>query len=66
MSIRRERLRLCRRAFVGDPFRLAPPLAVILMAEEEARAVRALMERCGDETLDPPLLRALAGSQLGA
>lgn len=66
MSIRRERLRLCRRAFAGDPFQLAPPLALILLAEEEARAVRALVERRGDETLDPPLLRALAGSQLGA
>jgi len=30
------------------------------------RAVRALVERQGDERLDPPLLRALAGSQLGA
>jgi len=66
MSLRRERLRLCRRAFVGSPFLLAPAVAVILLAEEEVRAVRALVERCGDETLDPPLLRALAGSQLGA
>lgn len=66
VAMRKERLRLCRRAFVGSPFLLATPLAVILLAEEEARAVRALVERCGDETLDPPLLRALAGSQLGA
>lgn len=66
MSMRRERLRLCRRAFVGNPFLLAPPVAVILLAEEEVRAVRALVERCGDETLDAPLLRALAGSQLGS
>ena len=66
MSIRRERLRMCRRAFTGDPFLLAPAFAVILLAEEEVRAVRALVERCGDETLDPPLQLALAGSQLGA
>ena len=64
-SLRRERLRLCRRAFVGSPFLLAPAVAVVLLAEEELRAVRALVERQGDETLDPPLLRALAGSQLG-
>lgn len=65
MSLRRDRLRLCRRAFAGSPFLLAPALAVILLAEEEVRAVRALVERQGDETLDPPLQRALAGSQLG-
>ena len=63
-SLRRERLRLCRRAFVGSPFLLAPALAVILLAEEEVRAVRALVEREGDESLDAPLERALAGSQL--
>ena len=66
VAMRRERLRLCRRAFVGNPFLLAPPLAVILLAEEEVRAVRALVERQGDESLDPPLLRASAASQLGA
>ena len=65
MSMRRERLRLCRRTFAGSPFLLAPAVAVILLAEEEVRAVRALVERQGDQTLDPPLLRALAGSQLG-
>lgn len=65
-SMRRERLRLCRRAFTGDPFLLAPPVAVILLAEEEVRAVRALVERQGEESFDPPLQRALAGSQLGA
>ncbi len=65
LSLRRERLRLCRRAFVGSPFLLAPAVAVILLAEEQVRAVRALVERQGDERLDPPLLRALAGSQLG-
>ena len=66
MSLRRERLRLCRRAFVGSPFLLAPAIAVILLAEEEMRAVRALVERQGDESLDAPLLRATAGSQIGA
>lgn len=64
ISLRRERLRLCHRAFVGSPFLLAPAVAVILLAEEEVRGVRALVERQGDERLDPPLLRALAGSEL--
>ena len=66
ISLRRERLRLCRRAFVGSPFLLAPAVAVILLAEEEVRAVRALVERQGDDRLDAALLRAVAGSQLGA
>ena len=65
VALRRERLRLCRRAFVGSPFLLAPAVAVVILAEEEVRAVRALVEREGDETLDAPLHRALAGSQIG-
>ena len=65
-GLRRERLRLCRRAFVGSPFLLAPALAVILLAEEEVRAIRALVERQGDETLDAILERALAASEIGA
>lgn len=65
-SMRQERLRLCGRAFVGSPFLLAPAVAVILLAEEEVRAVRALVERQGEESLDPPLLRAISGSQLGS
>lgn len=65
VALRRERLRLCRRAFVGSPFLLAPAVAVVILAEEELRAVRALVEREGDERLDAPLHRALAGSQLG-
>jgi vacuolar-type H+-ATPase subunit C/Vma6 len=64
--LRRQRLRLCRRGFVGSPFLLAPAMAVILLAEEEARALRALVEREGDEALDAPMMRALAGSQIGA
>ncbi len=64
--LRRERLRFCRRAFVGSPFLLAPAVAVILLAEEEVRALQALVERQGDASLDAPLLRALAGSQIGA
>ncbi len=57
--------KLCRRAFVGSPFLLAPAVAVVLLAEEEVRAVQALVERQGDEQLDAPMLRAIAGSQIG-
>jgi vacuolar-type H+-ATPase subunit C/Vma6 len=65
-SLRRERLRLCRRAFVGSPFLLGPAVAVILLAEEEVRAVRALVERMGDEHLDTAMIRTISGSQVGA
>jgi vacuolar-type H+-ATPase subunit C/Vma6 len=68
-AIRAERARLCRRAFAGDPFTLAIPLAVLLLAEAEVRAVRALVERQGQEApdgaLDEALARALAGSRIG-
>ena len=64
--LRHERLRTCRRAFIGSPFLLAPAVAVILLAEEEMRAVQALIERQGDAHLDAPIMRALAASQLGS
>ena len=65
VAIRKERLRLCRRAFIGSPFRLAPAIAVVLLAEEELRAVRALIERQGDERLDAAFMRVAAASQIG-
>lgn len=55
---------LCRRAFRGDPFSLAPIVALIVLAEAEVRAVRALIERQGETALDASLARAIAGSQL--
>ena len=55
---------LCRRAFRGDPFALAPVIALILLTEAEVRAVRGLIERQGDTALDPAFARAAAGSQL--
>lgn len=64
-TLRRERLRLCRRAFIGSPFLLGPAIAVILLAEEEVRAVRALTERMGDERLDAAMIRTLSASQVG-
>ncbi len=65
-ALRRERLRLCRRAFIGSPFLLGPAVAVILLAEEEVRAVRALVERMGNERLDAAMIRTVAASQVGA
>jgi vacuolar-type H+-ATPase subunit C/Vma6 len=66
VALRRVRLRICRRAFVGSPILLAPALAIVLLAEEEVRAVRALVEREGDDKLDGATVRALAASQMGA
>ena len=48
---------LCRRAFRGDPFALAPIVALILLAESEVRTVRAIVEREGDPSLDVALER---------
>lgn len=64
-AMRRRRLQLCRRACIADPFLLAPAVAVILLAEEEVRSVRALIERRGDATLDEAAARAMAASQMG-
>jgi hypothetical protein len=66
LAIRRERLRLCRRAFAGDPFTLAPPIALILLFEEQVRGMTALLERRGDERLDDVAWRQLATSLMGA
>lgn len=54
-----------RRAFAGDPFLLAPAVAVVLLAEAEVRAVRAIVERGGDPSLDDVTLRVVAQSQMG-
>jgi len=62
VEIREERLRLCRRAFIGQPFTLAPSVALVLLAEAEMRAVRALVERQGEEVLDAAATRAMAGA----
>lgn len=61
-----QRLRLCRRAFVGDPFALAPAIALVLLAEEEMRAVRAIVERRGDSALDAAVARAMAGAEFAS
>ncbi|HEV2721387.1 MAG TPA: hypothetical protein VG323_15300 [Thermoanaerobaculia bacterium] len=57
--------RASRRAFAGSPFLLAPAVAVVLLAEAEVRAVRAIVERDGDTSLDDVVLRIVAQSQMG-
>ncbi len=59
---RRELMRLCRRAFIGQTLRLAPPVAFIVFAEHDYRLSNALAERRGDADLDQALR---AGSAAG-
>lgn len=42
LAIRRARLRLCRRAFIGWPFQLAPAIALLLLRDAQARAAMAI------------------------
>jgi hypothetical protein len=44
LAFRRKRRRLCLRAFRGNPFCLAPPVAYLTLKEEEVRSVRAVAE----------------------
>ena len=53
------------RAFAAAPFLLAPAVAVVLLAEAEVRAVRAIVERGGDASLDDAVMRVVAQSQMG-
>jgi vacuolar-type H+-ATPase subunit C/Vma6 len=43
-AMRMVRRRACRRAFLDDPFSLAPPIALALLCEDEARALLSLAE----------------------
>jgi hypothetical protein len=42
LAIRRARLRLCRRAFIGWPFQLAPAIALVLLRDAQAGAAMAI------------------------
>jgi hypothetical protein len=66
LVLRGERRKLCRRAFIGHTFELAPSIAVILYAEEELRGLTALAERRGDAKLDPVVERTIAAGLWGA
>jgi hypothetical protein len=41
-DVRQARLRACRRAFVGWPFELAPPVAVLMLRDAQSRAAMSL------------------------
>ena len=63
-ELRRARLRACRRAFVGWPFRLAPAIAALLLCEEQAHAamsVAAARARGGAAVAHLPLALAASG-----
>jgi ATP synthase (C/AC39) subunit len=66
-ALRRARLRECRRAFVGWPFRLAPAVAALLLREEQAQAAMSIAaaRAHGRRALDD-LPLALAASALEA
>jgi hypothetical protein len=62
---RRARYQMCARAFLDQPFCLAPAIALLLLVEEEAQAVAALLETRGDTIETPSLRFALAASAVG-
>jgi hypothetical protein len=63
-AVRRARRRHCERAFVGSPFSLDVPLAVLLLKEEEVKAIATAAEAGGDRS--PAAERAYAASLFGA
>ncbi len=65
-ALRRERRRQCLRAFRGYPFRLAPPVAYLLLREAEVSSLRALAESRGMPEPNPALDRVLAASAMDA
>jgi hypothetical protein len=63
-AVRRARRRHCERAFVREPFALDVPLAVLLLKEEEVRAMATAAESGGERSA--PALRACAAGLFGA
>ncbi|HSP16577.1 MAG TPA: V-type ATPase subunit [Thermoanaerobaculia bacterium] len=53
---------LCRRAFAGQPLKIAPAIAFIALTERDYRLGRALVERRADADVDPAVDRVLEGS----
>jgi hypothetical protein len=64
-ELRATRRRLCRRAFVGHTFELAPSIAYLLLVEEELRGLTALAERSLDGSTDAAVEGVLAGGLMG-
>ena len=65
-ALRRERRRQCLRAYRGYPFRLAPPVAYLLLREAEVSSLRALSESRGMAEPILALDRVLAASAMDA
>lgn len=55
-AIQVSRRRACRRAFLGDPFSLAPAVALVLLREAEAHALLSLAETRAYGVSRPPLM----------
>ena len=65
LALRRWRRDECRRAFLDQPFSLAPALALLLLKQEEVRGVRGWLA-VPDRTVSPALERTFAAGSLGA
>lgn len=64
-DVRQARLKACRRAFVGWPFELAPPIAALLLRDAQARAAMSLAAARGAGVEAHAVLPvALAASEL--
>jgi vacuolar-type H+-ATPase subunit C/Vma6 len=66
LAMRRRRHRLCRVAFRSDPFSLAPPLALLILAEAEAHSVRSILEIRESKAPSSALAPLVAASAMGA
>jgi vacuolar-type H+-ATPase subunit C/Vma6 len=66
LTLRRSRREACRRAFLGSPFCLAPPVGLLLLQEEEVRGITSIQESAGRSDDDDLLERVLAASALRA
>jgi vacuolar-type H+-ATPase subunit C/Vma6 len=66
LAMRRNRHRLCRVAFRSDPFSLAPPLALLILAEAEARSVLSIVEIRESRAPSSALAPLVAASAMGA
>jgi hypothetical protein len=64
LALKRGRRRACRQAFLGSPYCLAPPLALLLLQEEEVRGVEAIAEAGDHPGVELLLERVLAAGVL--
>ena len=64
LAVRSARCCACQRAFLSDPYCLAPAVALLLLKEEELRGVAAILESGGVQRVSSSLGRVLAASAL--